>query len=115
MSRVIVILLGMWVLVGCNKTSGIDDLKEFTKNAYKDRKPQVDPLPALKPVPVFIYQASNSKDPFNKANLRLQTPQSVDTAGGEEGPDLTRRKEPLEAYPTDALTLVGVMEQNGIN
>lgn len=102
-------------LVACNKPSGTDDLKKFTKDAYKDRKPEVEPLPTLKPVEVFIYQASNETDPFNQRNLRIQSTEKAETGGGEKGPDLTRKKEPLEAYPTDALKLVGVMEQHGIN
>ena len=115
MIRLVTIVVLVVALVGCNKQSGVADLKKFTKNAYKDRKPQVDPLPALKPVEVFIYQASSETDPFNQGNLRKQSTQKKEVGGGEDGPDLTRKKEPLEAYPTDALKLVGVMEQNGIN
>ena len=114
MIRLFTVIAIVVSLVGCNKQSGVADLKAFTKNAYKNRKPQVDPLPAVKPVEVFIYQASSEVDPFNQGNLRKQTTEKEETAGGEEGPDLTRKKEPLEAYPTDALKLVGIMEQNGI-
>ncbi len=115
MKRVFLIMVIALVLSGCNKKSGTADLRSFTKNAYKDRQPQIEPLPALKPVAVFIYKASNQKDPFNRANLKIQKPRQDNTGGGAEGPDLTRRKEPLEAYPTDALKMVGVMAQNGIN
>jgi type IV pilus assembly protein PilP len=115
MMKFLAILMIAAALVGCNKKSGTGDLQQFTKDAFKNRKPQIDPLPALKPVSVFIYQASKEKDPFNKANLRKQKAENTDTGGGEQGPDLTRRKEPLEAYPTDSLRLVGVMQQNGID
>ena len=114
MIRLLAVIALVSFLVGCNKQSGVADLKKFTTNAYKDRKPQVDPLPALKPVQVFIYQASREADPFNQANLRKQSTDKKEVGAGENGPDLTRRKEALEAYPTDALKLVGVMEQNGI-
>jgi type IV pilus assembly protein PilP len=114
MIRLLTVIVLVSSLVGCNKQSGVNDLKNFTKNAYKDRKPQVDPLPAVKPVEVFIYQASKETDPFNQGNLKKQSTDKKENGGGEDGPDLTRRKEPLEAYPTDALKLVGVMEQNGI-
>jgi type IV pilus assembly protein PilP len=114
MIRRLTVIILVASLVGCNKQSGVADLQKFTKNAYKDRTPQVDPLPAVKPVEVFIYQASKETDPFNQSNLRKQSTEKEEAGGGEEGPDLTRRKEPLEAYPTDALKLVGIMEQNGI-
>ena len=115
MRRIFIILAVALVLTGCNKKSGTGDLQSFTKNAYKDREPQVEPLPALKPVAVFIYQASDQKDPFNRANLKIQKPRQEDSGGGESGPDLTRKKEPLEAYPADALKLVGMMQLNGID
>ena len=115
MIRLLAVAFLIISLIGCNKQSGIADLEQFTKNAFKNRKPQIDPLPAVKPVEVFIYQASSEIDPFNQGNLRKQSAEKEETGGGEEGPDLTRKKEPLEAYPTDALKLVGVMEQNGIS
>ncbi len=115
MIRNIVLTIILAGLVGCNQNSGTADLVEFTENAFKDHIPVVEPLPPLRPTPIFIYTASNEVDPFNKANLRIQTAKNEDTGGGEAGPDLTRRKEPLEAYPIDALKLVGVMAQNGID
>ncbi len=116
MSRLAIFLLfGLVALSGCNKKSGIDDLKAFTVNAHKDRKPEVDPLPALQPAAVFIYTASSETDPFNKRNLRIQQAENLDTAGGENAPDLSRKKEPLEAYPIDALKLVGIMNLDGID
>lgn len=102
-------------LAGCDKKRGITDLQEFTREAHRNKTPQVEPLPALKPAAVFIYTASNLKNPFDQGNLRIQQPSTEDTGGGEEGPDLTRKKEPLEAYAFDGLALVGVVVQDGIN
>ena len=116
MNRLAILLLAILVaLSGCNKKSGTEDLKHFTENAHKGKKPEVDPLPALKPAAVFIYTASNEADPFNKRNLRVQKTEELDTGGGENAPDLTRKKEPLEAFPIDALQLVGVMNLDGID
>jgi type IV pilus assembly protein PilP len=103
------------LLSACNKPKGTSDLESFTKNAFKNHVPEVEPLPPLRPTAVFIYTASDQVDPFNTRNLRIQDTASEDPGGGEQGPDLTRRKEPLEAYPIDALKLVGVMTQNGID
>ena len=79
-----------------------------------DRKPEVEPLPPLLPNTVFVYTASDLADPFDADNLKDKSAES-DTAKGEEGPDPSRRKEPLEAFPLDALKLVGVLAQNGID
>ena len=116
MKQSIAVIFTICVLAGCNKNSGIEDLQTFTENAFKDHIPEVEPLPPPRPTAVFIYTASDQVDPFNQGNLRIQSTQDEDVgAGDEEGPDLTRRKEPLEAFPIDALQLVGVMEQNGID
>jgi type IV pilus assembly protein PilP len=116
MIRFITLLILALLLGACNnRNKGVEDLRLFTVNAYKDHIPEVEPLPPLKPNAVYIYTGSKKVDPFNQGNLARQTTKAVDTGGGEAGPDLTRRKEPLEAYPIDALKLVGVMEKDGID
>ena len=115
MIRILTTMLICVIVVGCNKPKGTSDLESFTNNAFKNHVPEVEPLPPLRPTAVFIYTASDQVDPFNTRNLRIQDTADDTQAGGEEGPDLTRRKEPLEAYPIDALKLVGTMNQNGID
>ncbi len=109
-----VILAGL-ILSGCDRNTEATDLKAFTAEAFKNHVPEVEPLPPLRPAEVFIYTASGQIDPFDTANLRIQAAATEDISGGGgvNGPDLTRRKEPLEAYPIDALSLVGLMHQNG--
>ena len=72
-------------------------------------------MPPLKPHAVFIYTASKEVDPFNANNLRKRSVDAGPTDGGLDGPDLSRRKEPLEGYQLDGLTLVGVMVIGGEN
>jgi type IV pilus assembly protein PilP len=91
-------------LSGCS-SDGLEDLREFVKNAYADRKPKVEPLPEIKMQETFIYNSTNLPDPFAIFNLR---PQSQASAGGPR-PDPNRRKEPLEDYPLDALKMVGTL------
>jgi type IV pilus assembly protein PilP len=106
--------LATLILSGCNEGAKLQDLKRFTENAFKDHVPQVEPLPALQPQAVFIYTASGLTDPFDTNNLKEKV-EPLPAGEGEAGPDQTRRKEPLEGYPIDALKLVGVLEQNGEN
>ena len=115
MKKLVGVCFVMMVLTSCNKQSGTDDLRLFISNAFKDRKPEIVPLPALKPIEVFIYQASNYKDPFDTTNLNPQVPVEADIISGERGPDLARGKELLENYSMDALNLVGIMQQHGID
>jgi type IV pilus assembly protein PilP len=116
--------LGIWrsillacllvVLAGCGRGGNISDLEEFTENAFKGHTPEVDPLPALQPQAVFIYTASSLPDPFDHENLKEKV-EDLPIAGGADGPDLSRRKEPLESFPVDALKMVGMLNQDGEN
>lgn len=92
------------VLSGCS-SDGLEDLREFVKTAYADKKPKVEPLPEIKMQETFIYNAANLADPFASFNLK---PQGQKSASGPR-PDPNRRKEPLEDYPLDSLKMVGTL------
>jgi len=91
-------------LAGCS-SDGLQDLRDFVKNAYADRKPKVEPLPEIKMQETFAYSAESLTDPFATFNLK---PQGQRSAGGPR-PDMNRRKEPLEEYPLDSLKMVGTL------
>lgn len=102
------LLLGLLVLSlsGCFG-SGMQDLKDFVANAYKDKKPEIEPLPAIRPYDRYEYSAEENLDPFSVQNI-ISDRSSAGVAGGIS-PDANRRKEELEAYPLDALKFVGTM------
>ena len=92
------------MLYGCTD-DGMNDLRHFVETAHADRKPQVEPIPEVKTNEVFVYASEDGIDPFGIFNLR---PRGTKTAKNL-GPNLTRRKEPLEDYPLDALKMVGTL------
>ena len=102
-----ILMLTLFALAGCS-SDGLDDLRQFVKNAHADRKPKIEPLPEIKPYEAFAYAASDLPDPFSPANLK---PQSMQGKAGGQGPDLNRRKEPLEDFPLDALKMVGTLSR----
>jgi type IV pilus assembly protein PilP len=95
-------------LAGCGQR-GMEDLQKFVSEAHKDRRPQIEPLPRIRPYEIFTYSAENLVDPFAAANLQQDKP--VASASG--GPDPSRRREPLEQFPLDALRMVGTLFQKG--
>ncbi len=113
MRRIILAAL-VTTLAGCEQGRDISDLEQFTAEALEGYKPQIEPLPALKPQAVFIYTASSLTDPFDVDNL-VEKSEPLPVEGGEEGPDRSRRKEPLELFPLDGLKMVGLLEQDGEN
>jgi type IV pilus assembly protein PilP len=68
---------------------------------------KLDPLPQIKPYEPFAYNDFDLPDPFK--------PRKIEPVKGENtsklAPDLDRRKEPLEAYPLEGLSMVGTLEK----
>jgi type IV pilus assembly protein PilP len=103
--RITIAILASILLIGCAEHK-MDDLSRFVENVHKDKKPRVEPLPRIKPHETFTYTAAKLTDPFSTGNLRQSTPM---TGGSGISPDLTRRKEPLEQFPLDSLSMVGTL------
>ena len=86
---------------GCGQRHG--DLRAWMDEIRASEKVSIDPLPVLK--------SDDLKSPFLDT-LEEQRVENVADAGGEGvRPDLNRRKEALEAYPLDALRMVGTLSR----
>lgn len=98
-------------LTGCG--SGMGDLKEYVAQVKARKVTKVPPIPVMQPYVPFAYKPGDRRDPF--------VPQANDNAGAAGGsasnsglhPDLSRPKDPLEAYPLDALRMVGTIDFRG--
>ena len=110
-SLVLIASLGLFI-VGCQQQS-MQDLVSFVENAYKDEKPEIEPLPPIVPYEEFIYTADELADPFARTNVFVGTDDSEESEEAA-GIDPNRRKEPLEAFPLDGLRLDGVLDFRGI-
>ena len=102
-------MLAVCLLQACGG-SGMDDLEEFVATAYQDKKPDIEPLPEIKPFKPFAYAAVDLNDPFSTDNI---IDKKTDNLAGGPSPDDSRRREPLEAFELDALKMVGTLEQRG--
>jgi type IV pilus assembly protein PilP len=87
------------------------DLKQFVKESDNLPHGRLPPLPDVKPYEPFTYDAYDLIDPFKPR--KIEPPKTA--VGGGIQPDLTRRKEPLEAYPLENLRMVGTLQQNKAN
>lgn len=64
--------------------------------------PPLEPLPVMQQFETFEYAAQAMRDPFSDAWVSAE-------GGNGTRPDPNRRKEPLEAFPLDALDMVGTI------
>ncbi len=99
----------MLVLVGCSNDD-VSDLKQYISTVKARPKGLIEKLPEIKTIEPFIFKPENHRDPFRA----LEQPEPIENTGIDTGnglrPDFTRRKEELEAFPLDALQMVGTVD-----
>jgi len=111
MNRLIpgILLAGITLaLAGCGGEEH-SDLKQELNSLSKDLRGKIDPLPVVRPYEPVPYASFDMPEPFGSTKIELVTKASV--GGGGLKPDLTRPKEPLEAFPLESLAMVGVLQQ----
>jgi type IV pilus assembly protein PilP len=94
------------LVAGCGGQSH-QDLRNWMAEQGKGVRGKLDPLPQIKPYEPFAYADFDLPDPFK--------PRKIEPVKGEStsklAPDLNRRREPLEAYPLEGLSMVGTLEK----
>ena len=106
------IIAALLALAGCADSRQSEVRKELEAMS-KDLRGRVEPLPQVKSYEPVPYKGESMLDPFVPGRIVVVQP----TAGGGGGgggvqPDLNRPKEPLEAFPLDAIQMVGTLTQN---
>jgi type IV pilus assembly protein PilP len=105
MIRRLVVYGGIGLLVaGCGGESH-QDLRAWMQEQGKGVKGKLDPLPQVKPYEPFAYNAFDLPDPFKPRKIEPVK------GGSKMAPDLSRRKEPLEAFPLESLQMVGTLQR----
>ena len=98
------LVLGFGVLLlGCSAEE-----HEGLKKWMEEEAQKMHPLPQLATFPSVEYAVQDLVDPFRASRLEPEK-----KAGKGIGPDPNWRKEPLEAYPMEALKMVGMMMMKG--
>jgi type IV pilus assembly protein PilP len=107
--RLILQFLCCLALAGCFGEEQVD-LQRWMTDQRSAIKPNVVPIPAPKRFSPAPYGQEASVEPFSSQKLTqaLKRDSAQATANaGLVAPELNRRKEPLEAFPLDTMTLVG--------
>ena len=99
-------LASAWLLAGCGPQNH-QDLVDWMAAQGKGMRGHLDPIPQIKPYEPFAYNDFDLPDPFKPRKIE---PAKSDNAN-KLAPDLNRRKEPLEAYPLESLSMVGTLEK----
>lgn len=89
-------------LAGCSP--GRADLERWVADKKAEPPQPLEPLPVMKQFETFEYAAQDLRDPFSMPSDEQET-----DVGSTLRPDPDRRKEPLEFFPLDGLTMVGTL------
>lgn len=93
-------------LIGCG-SSKEDELNHYMAE-IKARKPRpIEPVPELESIEKYKYPEDlNRRNPFNTT--------TTTEFANINAPNTNRQKQPLEAFPLDALKFVGILEQGSV-
>lgn len=104
------------VLLAACGTADQDEIQRWMTEQRTVIKPKVQPLPEPKKFTPEAYTADNRTDPFSNQKLQQALKRESTTATSNAAliaPELNRRKEVLEAYPLDAMSMVGSLVRDG--
>ena len=107
-----VLLCGAALLLGaCSNDQ--DELRQWMEQQRREIKPSVTPLQAPKKFDPQPYNVAEAVDPFSTQKLTVALKQEARQPNSLLAAELNRRKEPLEAYPLDSMSMVGSVNKLG--
>jgi type IV pilus assembly protein PilP len=109
--RLGVALLGLSLLAGC--TADHDELRQWMEQQRREIKPNVTPLQAPKKFDPEPYSQTQAVEPFSGQKLSVALKQEARAPNSLLARQLNRRKEPLEAFPLDSMSMVGSVTKQG--
>lgn len=108
-----VLLLAALLTGGCSQ--GHDDLDAWMAQQRQQVKPRVTPLKQPTEYVPLPYSQTAAMDPFSRERLTRVLKQESARSEGTSllDKELARRKDPLEAYPLDVMSMVGTLDSAG--
>ena len=107
----IVAALALAALAGCSADH--DELQQWMDQQRREVKPNVSPLQPPKKFDPAPYTMAQAVEPFSNQKLTVALKQEARQPNSLLAAELNRRKEPLEAYPLDSMTMVGSVTKQG--
>jgi type IV pilus assembly protein PilP len=93
------------LLAGCGAEN--EELQDWMARQQREVKPNVSPLSPPTKFDPQPFTSAQAVDPFSNQKLSVALKMEARQPSSVLGAELNRRKEPLEAYPLDGMTMVG--------
>ena len=111
MMHVLAGAVGAAMLVGC--AGDQDELQAWMEQQKREVRPSITPLDPPKKFDPQSYVAANGVEPFSAQKLTVALKQEAKQPNSLIAGELNRRREPLEAYPLDNMSMVGSVARDG--
>jgi type IV pilus assembly protein PilP len=105
------VTLAAFAVVGCGGEQG--ELTEWMEQQKREVKPSVQPLSPPKKFSPQAYASLSGVEPFSNQKLTVALKQEARQPNSLLAAEVNRRKEPLEAYPLDSMSMVGSVVKAG--
>ena len=109
------LILVLFAIAGCG-VSDQQELQQWMAEQKNATRPKVEPLPEPTKFSPQAYNQEGAIEPFSNQKLTQALKRESNQATANAGlitPELSRRKEPLEASPLDAVFMVGSLIKVG--
>ena len=90
-----------------------EELAQWMEQQRREVKPDVPPLSPPKKFNPQSYSALTGVEPFSTQKLSVALKQEARQPNSLLSAEINRRREPLEAYPLDSMTMVGSVVRTG--
>ena len=104
-SRWVTPVLLLLMLAACGAET--EELQDWMARQQREVKPNVTPLSPPTKFDPQPFSSAQAVDPFSNQKLTVALKMEARQPNSMLGAELNRRKEPLEAYPLDGMTMVG--------
>jgi len=98
-------------LSGCGAEQ--EELQSWMDQQRREAKPNVPPLLPPKRFDPQPYEQAQAVEPFSNQKLAVALKQEARQPNSLFAGEMNRRKEPLEAYPLDSMSMVGSVARSG--
>jgi type IV pilus assembly protein PilP len=106
-----IVLLSVLLLGACDAEN--EELQQWMDQQRREVKPNVTPLQPPKKFDPEPYALAQGVEPFSNQKLTVALKQEARQPNSLLAAELNRRKEPLEAYPLDSMSMVGSVARQG--
>lgn len=109
------LLLISLMLTACER--GTSDLQRWVEDEGQRPGQAIDPIPPVTVAEVVAYEAFDLRDPFQRRTAAAEVDELAELDEVADGlrPDPNRRREFLEGFPLDTLSMVGTLQIDGVD